>query len=229
MGLVDGPRAVLRRLVVVESEVDSERGLLDRRGEVEVGRRVEDGVRAEDDEELHLAGGKVGRQAPGSTRAGRPGRLDRIGQENGRPDVPEVEVHRVREGVDSRGGVLARDDDASPGGRLQVGHGRGDEGGALPAEAGGLRHAPDAELGREGRAAAAAEVPRGEREAGGRRGRRPSREGVDGEIADRNGGGVGRGRPPAARELARVGESAGVLRRTGSASSVTTTSAFEKS
>jgi len=211
MGLVDGPRAVLRRLVVVESEVDSERGLLDRRGEVEVGRRVEDGFapRTTRSSTCRRKGRPPG---PGSTRAGRPGRLDRIGQENGRPDVPEVEVHRVREGVDSRGGVLARDDDASPGGRLQVGHGRGDEGGALPPRPAGFVTLPTPSS--AARAAAAAGRSRGESARRWSARTPPSR----GRCRRRNSGPErrrGRSRPPAggARTGARRGERR-VLRRT---------------
>ena len=111
VGFGDVPVAQLRGLVVVRAEVDAEAHLLKARAEVEVGRRVVDGVAADDDEHLDLALVDVGQQLSQRLDVIDGVRVNRLGVHDGLPRVAERGVDRVRERVDDGRRVLARDHD----------------------------------------------------------------------------------------------------------------------
>ena len=62
VGRRDEPMTALRGLVIVEGEMNAQAHLVEGRGEVEIGWSVVDGVAAEDQQQIHLAGRHVGNE-----------------------------------------------------------------------------------------------------------------------------------------------------------------------
>ena len=114
------PLAALGRLVVELREVDARQHLVEGRREVQVDRCGVDRVTTEDQQQVDLAGGHVGRQ-----RAERLDLIDRLGFRSLRvddrlPDVTECLVHRMRERMNDRRLCIARDNEAGAAVRLEV-------------------------------------------------------------------------------------------------------------
>jgi hypothetical protein len=113
-------------LVVVEPEVCPQRDALHRVGEIQIGGRGVDRIAAEHEQEADRSGVHLpdelleGRQLIRRTDFGR------LRVDDGRPDVAERIVHRVRERVHDRRLRVAGDDEAAAAGGLQVFHERSD-------------------------------------------------------------------------------------------------------
>ena len=89
MHLGDVPMRQHRRLVVVRAQVRAEWNFRQRRVELEVGRRIEDRVAAEDDQRLHGAVVHVGGELAKRFELIRRCHLDGVGHEHRRSDVAE--------------------------------------------------------------------------------------------------------------------------------------------
>ena len=91
-----------RRLVVVQTEMDAERHLVHRVGELQIDRRGVDRVAADDDERIDTAGvhvvDEIAKRLQLIDRLG----FDRVGVHDGFAGVAERRVHRVRQRVDRR-------------------------------------------------------------------------------------------------------------------------------
>ena len=104
------PVRELGRLVKVERVVHDHPDLREPFGELEIGGRGEDGVDAEDHEELHLPGGHRGRELRERRVPVHRLRFDGRTVGHGRVHVAERLVHRMRERVHGRGLILTGDD-----------------------------------------------------------------------------------------------------------------------
>ena len=147
-------------LVVVEAEAHAERHLGERGRKRHVGRRGEDGVAAQDEEQLDPASLHVLHERAQRRELILRPRLDRRGVDDRLPHVAERLVHGVRERVHGGRLVLAGDDGAPAAVAREVPHERFDEGQGRrlgPGHAG-----PQA---RGDRARGALHVARGERQA----------------------------------------------------------------
>ena len=93
------PLAQVGRFVVIDVHVDAHGDFRERVGEVEIGRRREHRIAADDDEHLHAAGLHIGHEL-GERRGAIGGRRgDGRVIRHGRADVAERFVHRARERV----------------------------------------------------------------------------------------------------------------------------------
>ena len=109
-----------RRLVLIEAVVDDQADLAEPLGELDVSRRGEHRVVAEDDEQLDLTGLHRRRQLGERGVLADRLRLDRSAVSDCRADVSERLVHGVRERVHRCRLELARHDDRPAAVRLQV-------------------------------------------------------------------------------------------------------------
>ncbi len=118
--LRDVPLAVDGGLVAVQAEMDGERHLAHGRRELQIGRRREHRVGAEDHQDRDGAGVHLADQIaqPGQAFA-RVG-LRRLRVDDGGADVAERGVHRVRQHVDSGRLAIAGDDQRAAAMRLQI-------------------------------------------------------------------------------------------------------------
>ena len=128
MRLGDVPVAERGGLVVVEAEVHAERHLGERGREGHVGRRGEDRVAAQDEEQLDPASLHVLHERAQRRELILRPRLDRRGVDDRLPHVAERLVDRVRERVHGGRLVLAGDDRAPAAVACEVPHERFDEG-----------------------------------------------------------------------------------------------------
>ena len=109
-----------RRLIVVQTEMDTQRNFVHRIIELQIGRCGVDRVAADDDEHVDAAGAHVGRKI--TERLHLIDRLgfDRVGVDDGLPEVAERVVHRMRERVDDRWLAVAGDDETRAAVRAEV-------------------------------------------------------------------------------------------------------------
>ena len=116
----------LRRFVFVQTEVHTDRHLVHRVCELQIGRRGVHRVAADDDQHVDFAGIHVGDQiAKRGELVDRLG-LDGIGVHDGGAGVAERVVHCVRESVHLRRLMIAGDDETAAAMREQIFCGRVD-------------------------------------------------------------------------------------------------------
>ena len=109
------PVTVFGGLVPIEAVMNAQRDVraLECIFEAEVGGCIVGGVAAHDDEHVDFAGAHVGNEIAQRFCLIDRVRVDGVGIEDGFADIAKLRVQRVREGVDSGGLVVARDDETS--------------------------------------------------------------------------------------------------------------------
>ena len=119
------PVALDGRFVLVKTEVDPQRNPLKMSRKLQVGRRCEYGIAADDKQHFHPTSRHVLDEFAEPGNLVRRMSLDRLGIENGLAAVAQQVVHRMGESVDTGRLPLPRDDDAGAAMLLEIpGQGR---------------------------------------------------------------------------------------------------------